>query len=71
VAGFLVIRVGAPPDSQMLVRVRRVKHDRYYHESFGRVRSIPAVRAEGWEERLYNAEVQGTRLRQALHEAGP
>jgi protein-L-isoaspartate(D-aspartate) O-methyltransferase len=71
VGGFLVIPVGATLDSQTLVRVHRVKHDRYYHESLGRVRFVPLVGAEGWEERLCIAEVQGTRLRQALPETSP
>jgi protein-L-isoaspartate(D-aspartate) O-methyltransferase len=71
VGGFLVIPVGAVPDSQMLVRVHRVKHDRYYSENLGKVRFVPLVGTASWQERQHKAEVEGTRLRQALHEAGP
>jgi protein-L-isoaspartate(D-aspartate) O-methyltransferase len=71
VGGRLVIPVGATLDSQTLVRVRRVKHDRYYSESLGRVRFVPLVGTAGWREQQHKAEVECTRLRQALHEAGP
>lgn len=46
--GRLVIPVGPHPETQMLVRVRRINELDYRHEELCGVRFVPLIGAEGW-----------------------
>jgi protein-L-isoaspartate(D-aspartate) O-methyltransferase len=51
VGGRLVIPIGPTPREQELVRVRRTGERQYSREELGKVRFVPLVGAEGWQER--------------------
>jgi protein-L-isoaspartate(D-aspartate) O-methyltransferase len=46
--GRLVVPVGARPDMQQLVRVRRINKEHYRQENLGGVRFVPLVGEAGW-----------------------
>lgn len=50
VDGRLVIPVGAKPDIQQLVRVRRNSEQGYQRENLGSVRFVPLVGEAGWQQ---------------------
>jgi protein-L-isoaspartate(D-aspartate) O-methyltransferase len=49
VGGRLVIPVGATPDLQELMRVRRANENDFEHENLGSVRFVPLVGEAGWK----------------------
>lgn len=51
ISGRLVIPVGGP-QSQILVRLRRVSEQEYDYEEFGEFRFVPLIGKEGWSETL-------------------